>query len=84
MKTISGQIIRPMTNGATDAPKLPSKSGRKRGAARPEIWQISAAMKAGDKRLKAWDNANPNPLTWEDSKRLEAEFDRIYIPKDFS
>ncbi|ASP68316.1 hypothetical protein [Sinorhizobium meliloti] len=53
-------------------------------AARPEIWQISAAMKAGAKRLKAWDDANPNPLTSDDYTRLKAEFDKVYVPKDFS
>ncbi|MCO6421770.1 hypothetical protein CN135_20880 [Sinorhizobium meliloti] len=53
-------------------------------AAQPEFWQIGAALKAGDKRLRAWDKANPSPLSWEDYTRLEAEFDKVYVPKDFS
>ncbi|WP_457586111.1 hypothetical protein [Ensifer canadensis] len=53
-------------------------------AARPEFWQISAAIKAGDKRLKAWEKANPNPMTFEEYTRLEAEFDKVYVAKDFS
>ncbi|AEH89401.1 hypothetical protein [Mesorhizobium opportunistum] len=45
---------------------------------------IFKAMKAADVRLRAWEKNNPNPMSWDDYKRLEAEFAAQYVKRDFS
>lgn len=47
----------------------------------PDVFK---AMKAADKRLRAWDKTNLPPLSWDDHKRLETEFMAQYVPRDFS
>jgi hypothetical protein len=41
-------------------------------------------MKHADKTVSAWDKANRNPMTWEESQALEAEFAKTYVPIDRS
>lgn len=43
-------------------------------AKHPGLVGISDAMKASGKKLKKWDQENPSPMSWEEHKRLEAEF----------
>ncbi|MDX8540721.1 hypothetical protein RFM23_24185 [Mesorhizobium abyssinicae] len=45
---------------------------------------IFKAMKAASARLRAWDKANPSPMSWDDHKRLETEFAAQYAPRDYS
>ncbi|MER8768957.1 hypothetical protein NKJ70_04030 [Mesorhizobium sp. M0092] len=47
----------------------------------PDIYK---AMKAADARLRAWGKENPNPMSWDDYKQLEAEFTAQYVPTDYS
>ncbi|TIV38015.1 MAG: hypothetical protein E5V91_16040 [Mesorhizobium sp.] len=42
------------------------------------------AVKVANKCLKTWHKNNPNPMSWDDHRRLEAEFMAQYVPKDFS
>lgn len=42
------------------------------------------AMKAADKRLRVWEKANPNPMTWDEYQRLEQEFLAQYKREDYS
>lgn len=44
----------------------------------------SKALNAAHKRLRAWEKKNPNPMSWDDYTRLEAEFAAQYMPKDYS
>jgi hypothetical protein len=53
-------------------------------AKHPGILGVSDAIKAENRKLSKWDRENHSPLTWEDSKRLEAEFDALYVQPDFS
>lgn len=50
----------------------------------PGFSDISKSMKHGDKIVKAWDKANPNPMTWKEYKALEDEFVKTYVPIDRS
>ena len=43
----------------------------------PGMDEIRKAHKHARLHLKRWDNANPNPMSWEDYRRLEAEFSAI-------
>lgn len=45
---------------------------------------LMKAVKASDKLLRAWGQANPSPLSWDDYNRLESEFAAQYVPRDFS
>ena len=47
-------------------------------------WNFFDAVTASNKRLRKWDKENPNPLSWEEYTRLEAEFDAQYIKLDYS
>ncbi|QKC97802.1 hypothetical protein [Mesorhizobium sp. NZP2298] len=42
------------------------------------------AMKAADARLRAWDRANPSPMSWDDDKRLQTAFAAQYVARDYS
>lgn len=50
----------------------------------PGLSDISQSMKHADKAISTWDKANRNPLTWEESQALEAEFAKTYVPIDRS
>lgn len=50
----------------------------------PGVAGVSDAIKETDKKVGKWDKQNPTPLTWEESRRLEAEFDAQYERPDFS
>ncbi|WAC61304.1 hypothetical protein [Brevundimonas sp. SL130] len=50
----------------------------------PGLSEISQSMKHADKAVSAWDKANKNPMTWEESQALEAEFAKSYVPIDRS
>jgi hypothetical protein len=50
----------------------------------PGLSEIGQSMKHADKAVSAWDKANKNPMTWEESQALEAEFAKSYVPIDRS
>jgi len=50
----------------------------------PGLSDIGQSMKHADKTVSAWDKANRNPMTWEESQALEAEFAKTYVPIDRS
>lgn len=50
----------------------------------PGLSGITKSMKHSDKIVKAWDKANPNPMTWDEYKALEEEFSKTYEPIDRS
>lgn len=50
----------------------------------PGLSGISQSMKHADKAVSAWDKANKNPMTWEESQALETEFAKSYVPIDRS
>lgn len=50
----------------------------------PGLSEISQSMKHADKAVSAWAKANKNPMTWEESQVLEAEFAKSYVPIDRS
>jgi integrase len=50
----------------------------------PGVAGVSDAIKETDKKVGKWDKKNPTPLTWEESRRLEAEFESQYESPDFS
>lgn len=50
----------------------------------PGLSGISRSMKHADKAVSAWDKANKNPMTWEESQALETEFAKSYVPIDRS
>lgn len=36
------------------------------------------------KAISAWEKQNKSPLTWEESKAMEADFSMVYVPVDRS
>ncbi len=50
----------------------------------PGLSGISQSMKHADKVVSAWGKASENPMTWEESQALEAEFAKTYVPIDRS
>jgi len=50
----------------------------------PGLSDISQSMKHAEKAVGAWDKMNRNPLTWEESQAMEAEFAKSYVPIDRS
>jgi len=50
----------------------------------PGLLGISRAIKYTDKAVRAWDKKNKNPLTWEQSEALKADFSKVYVPVDLS
>lgn len=51
---------------------------------REESSERFGMSKEADRRLGAWEKKNPNPMSWEEYKRLEAEFAAQYVPVDHS
>jgi hypothetical protein len=49
------------------------------------IWSYSnQKTSAANKKLKAWDKKNPNPMSFDEYLQLEKDFDAQYTPRDYS